>query len=395
MFCLAICLLPVPAAAGPPPSAGRFRISLLTVDPGPEIYSSWGHTALRIDDARTGQQFVFDYGLFRFDSAFLFRFLKGDPIYMLGVSSWQKTELRYRSGGRRIRAQELSLPPAEAEAFARILALNAQPQNRAYVYNHFTNNCTTVYRDHLDRILGGVFARTYRSRPSGRTLREITTAPLADRPFVRLGVHLILNGRTDLAATAWQEMFLPEALLRHLDAVRHADQTAGVLVGPVQTVLAPPPHTALLRPFLGWLLCALLASSFGAALLLPDPTRRRQAEQIAFWLWCLSAGALGTVLFLLNFFSAFDIFHHNLNLFAFHPLLLLWPFLDWFVIRRWGEAHGRLLHATFVAWPLVGLVLALSNYSNQYSEPFLFTAVLAHGLLFVARERRTRRVTRG
>ena len=373
--------------AAPAEAVPRFRISLLTIDPGPEIYSAWGHTALRVDDARTGQQFVFDYGLFRFDSAFLFRFLKGDPIYQLGVTTWALTERRYRSAGRRIRAQGIELPPQEAETFVRALATNALPQNRNYVYNHFTNNCTTVYRDHLDRLLGGAFGSSFRSRPSGRTLRDTTTAPLRDKPFVRLGSHLILNGNTDLPATAWQEMFLPSALLIHLDTARISGTAIQERIGPIQTLLDPPRQTALLRPFLGWSLCALLCVCFAAGIFVRPVAWRRRASRAAFWLWAVLAGLLGMGLFLLNYFSAFEIFHHNLNLFAFHPLIFVWPLLDRVVGRTLGARAAVALSAAFVAWPVLGLLIALTDYSIQYSEPFLLTALLAHALILLDRWR--------
>ena len=67
-------------------SADGVRISLLTCAPGSEIYALFGHSAIRYENPAQNQDWVFNYGLFSFkDPNFVFRFLKWETDYLLGV----------------------------------------------------------------------------------------------------------------------------------------------------------------------------------------------------------------------------------------------------------------------------------------------------------------------
>src|SRR5665647_2241973 len=60
------------------------KISLLTCAPGDEIYSYFGHSAIRINDPQNGIDFVFNYGIFSFFSPnFIWRFVKGQTDFMM------------------------------------------------------------------------------------------------------------------------------------------------------------------------------------------------------------------------------------------------------------------------------------------------------------------------
>ncbi|MCB1319645.1 MAG: hypothetical protein KDK34_05310, partial [Leptospiraceae bacterium] len=46
------------------PEPGKnYRVDLLSMETGAAVYSTWGHTALRIYDRETGRDAVFDFGL--------------------------------------------------------------------------------------------------------------------------------------------------------------------------------------------------------------------------------------------------------------------------------------------------------------------------------------------
>ncbi|MBS1655032.1 MAG: DUF4105 domain-containing protein, partial [Bacteroidetes bacterium] len=49
------------------PDSCRLRISLLTCTPGEELYSTFGHSALRVIDSSTHQDLIYNYGTFDFD----------------------------------------------------------------------------------------------------------------------------------------------------------------------------------------------------------------------------------------------------------------------------------------------------------------------------------------
>ena len=66
------------------------RISLLTCASGGEIYSLFGHTAIRYENFTRGIDAVFNYGMFNFNAPnFIFRFALGETDYQLGVTNYE------------------------------------------------------------------------------------------------------------------------------------------------------------------------------------------------------------------------------------------------------------------------------------------------------------------
>ena len=52
------------------------RFSLLTCEPGEEIYSLFGHTAIRYENFTRQEDYVFNYGMFSFRTPhFIYRFV--------------------------------------------------------------------------------------------------------------------------------------------------------------------------------------------------------------------------------------------------------------------------------------------------------------------------------
>src|SRR5574344_1763849 len=74
----------------------NITFSLLTCSPGQEIYSLFGHTAIRYFDRDNNLDLVFNYGLFSFGQPFfIWRFTKGDTDYELGVESFEDFKRTY------------------------------------------------------------------------------------------------------------------------------------------------------------------------------------------------------------------------------------------------------------------------------------------------------------
>jgi hypothetical protein len=85
-FCLPLVLLfllfsQASSAQSAAPDTSRLRISLLTCGPGTELYSMWGHTAIRVIDSTQRQDWVFNYGTFDdSDPYFYVKFTRGIMI---------------------------------------------------------------------------------------------------------------------------------------------------------------------------------------------------------------------------------------------------------------------------------------------------------------------------
>ena len=78
----------------------NIKVSLMTCAPGTEIYALFGHTALRYEDTARGEDWVFNYGMFSFNTPrFIYRFVKGETDYELGVTRYPYFEGSYAMRG--------------------------------------------------------------------------------------------------------------------------------------------------------------------------------------------------------------------------------------------------------------------------------------------------------
>ena len=125
------------------------RISLITCDPGPDVYQIFGHAAVRVQ--RSGVDTVdlaFNYGMFSFGSGnFIYKFVKGETDYKLGVYDFVYFMPDYVYRGSTVVEQELNMSQQEKELLFERLLVNAEPQNRVYRYNFLFDNCATRPRD--------------------------------------------------------------------------------------------------------------------------------------------------------------------------------------------------------------------------------------------------------
>ena len=115
-------------------------LSLLTCEPGRQIYELFGHTALRYQDYDTGTDIVFNYGLFDFNTPhFIWRFTLGQTDYILGGSRYDFFIEEYMSRGSKIYCQELNLTLQEKLLLMDMLSDNMKPEKHVYRYNRLFN----------------------------------------------------------------------------------------------------------------------------------------------------------------------------------------------------------------------------------------------------------------
>src|SRR5687767_8963474 len=147
---------PTPALPDSVPAALAPTVWLLTMGSGDAVWERFGHNALWVQDRMGGTDYVYNYGVFDFNSpGYWGRFIRGNWLYELGVSDLSSTLYQYQMLNRTLRAQRLTLTPAQAAEVQRFLVWNARPENRVYRYDYYRDNCSTRVRDVLDRVLGG------------------------------------------------------------------------------------------------------------------------------------------------------------------------------------------------------------------------------------------------
>lgn len=105
-------------------SADSIRFSLLTCASGTEIYSLFGHTAIRYENYTRRIDVVFNYGMFSFNTPnFIFRFVAGETDYQLGITPYSYFEAEYAMRGSSVYQQVLNLTQSEKERLLTILEI--------------------------------------------------------------------------------------------------------------------------------------------------------------------------------------------------------------------------------------------------------------------------------
>jgi hypothetical protein len=196
--------------------AQTYEISLLTCDEGEEIYTSFGHSGVRVRELLTGQDLVYNYGTFDFGAPnFVLNFAGGRLDYYLSVSSFDRFISEYDYYGRSVREQVLDLNDAQARELVQFLQTNYLPENRNYRYDFFFDNCATRIRDAMKEILGDQLVwKDEIQLPVEKTFRELIDEKVLYMPWSDLGIDIALGSRLDRDATPWEEQFLPSYMER-------------------------------------------------------------------------------------------------------------------------------------------------------------------------------------
>jgi hypothetical protein len=203
----------------PLPAPSPLKISVLTFGPGDHPFFKFGHDAIWIHDASNGSDRVYNFGTFSFSPRVIVDFLHGRMTYWLSVSSLETTMASYEAENRSIHVQELRLDPEIARVLKERLDVNAQPQNRAYKYDYFMDNCATRVRDAIDWATGGRLHGVGHA-PARLTLRDQALRMTASYVPLYLAIDLVLGPAVDRPIDRWGEMFIPEELAHALDDVR-------------------------------------------------------------------------------------------------------------------------------------------------------------------------------
>lgn len=187
------------------------EISLITIGPGPELYDSFGHTAIRVKDPRRNIDWVFNYGRFNFNTPnFYLKFARGKLLYTLWVTPFDEFIEDYKYQRRWVKEQILALNVQEKKAFFDFLKNNAKDENREYLYDFFFDNCATRPIDALTSIMGEEVSFDYTDFPDGRTHRDLIRQNVPWNSWGALGMDVAIGSVTDRPTIKKEYLFLPD-----------------------------------------------------------------------------------------------------------------------------------------------------------------------------------------
>jgi diaminopimelate epimerase len=191
-------------------------VSVITISPGLDTYSAFGHSAIRIHDPVEVPvvDLVFNYGTFSFDDGFYMNFMRGRLNYKLTVAPFYMFKSTYIGSGRGMFEQRLNLNASEVKDVAEYLSWNLQEENSVYSYEFFRDNCASRVIVVLEAALGDKLNTHCHS--DGRTFRDGLGPYIKGSPWTSFGMDFILGPRADAVMTECEASFIPDDLAKAL-----------------------------------------------------------------------------------------------------------------------------------------------------------------------------------
>nr|WP_321410474.1 DUF4105 domain-containing protein [uncultured Carboxylicivirga sp.] len=364
--------------------SGDARISLLTCDSGQELYSLYGHSAIRVKDDSNAIDHVFNYGTFDFNTPnFYLKFANGNLKYMLSTTTFNRFLNEYFTDERSVWEQELNLDQTEKQALFDAIVENSLPENKFYRYDFFFDNCATRIRDIVYRNIDGDISyvdTTLKTQSFRQFIHEYETKT----PWVKDGLDLLLGWGTDDIADANNQMFLPDYLMLYFCKAiitKEGEETRNLVkeMRPLLRFEIEEENSDIITPtLLFWILLLI-----GSILTFYEIKIRKKPLTFVNRILFLLVSLVGLLIVFLWFFTRHGVTASNFNIMWSNPLFLLLALLPvrqlksntlkiviylilismtlfllgWFIIPQ---------HIPSMVFPLVLLLIIRTGYFYSY-----------------------------
>ena len=366
------------------PLSSNAVISVVTCGPGTELYSSFGHSAFRVQDREKGIDWIYNYGTFNFNTPnFYGKFARGKLLYSLSKQRFENFLYTYELENRWVKEQVLDITPAERNEVFAFLENNYKPQNRDYKYDFLMENCSTKIPEVLKASLGEDLVFTDYLQDNPKTFRDLIQENLIWNSWASFGIDLALGAVIDRKADYKQYMFLPEYVYFQLDKTTLEGRP---VVSRVRTILdynLQNRGNFFTSSPLFW--CGLLFL-FTATITFIDFRNRVRSRVLDVILFAVS-GLAGCVMVFLWFFTDHTATALNLNVLWAFPLNLVFVY---FLVRHkhlpsWGIPY---LAGLLVLLLLASLIwgMGIQTFSPVVSI-LLLTLGLRYGFLYYHRNK--------
>ncbi len=363
-------------------------ISLLTCGPGNEVWSYYGHTALRVEDKAHGTDVAVNWGMFSFgQDYFILRFVFGMTDYQIGIFPMADFIAEYASQGRWVRQQRIRLSTDEKLRIVRAIEENAKPENRIYRYNFFYDNCTTRARNMLADNIGSKNVRLPKS-PTHSSYRGEIHKWNGNHRWARFGNDLLLGYPADRRIDRQEWEFLPDNLSHDFAVQARADidTSAGMfpvarkrgiaLVDTTFYVIAPQAEVIESEPVTPKVVFLCLAL---VIFLLCGVEKWRKKNFWWFDTALLTLTGLPGIILLAMVFSQHPTVQVNFQMLILNPLNLVFV---WSVTKKLRKGQ---IHWYYHAWAVLLLLALFLGFWQEYAEGMVILALS----LLVRHETRT------
>jgi hypothetical protein len=347
ILCFSLVLYSFIAFSQEPNLSADAQVSIFTCDRGEELYSTFGHTALRITDPNNALDVVYNYGYFDFRTEnFYFKFVKGDLQYYMKVTSYDDFVFEYKLERRQVIEQTLNLPLAKKQELFDALNKSLLSDEKNYTYKFIDRNCTTMVVNKINGLFGT--EKIQKVDDKSISYRTLLYPYFENYFWYKLGINIVFGAKTDQNA---EKLFLPIELLNSLDK---ATVDGKPLVSKKETVVqgvSSQPKFSFFDSI--YLICVVL-------LLLVIINKL-----FLFKGYLFVCGILGLFLCLIGLYSQHEELLWNYNALLFNPLFLLIPFAKNNFLKK--------LNATLLILLLIYCILMLTKPHLMIMLPFIAT----------------------
>ena len=360
------------------------QISLLTCQPHEEVYSLYGHTAIRYYDKTRNMDLAINYGMFSFKKPFfILRFVFGLTDYEMGIEPFDAFCAQYAGYGSGVYEQVLHLTREEKSRIANAINENYKPENRVYRYNYFYDNCTTRARDMLlDHLTRRLDVRIKDLK--WESYRDLVHQCCRRTPWVKFGNDMLLGLQADFPIDYKQKQFLPENLkedFEHIFLNTGKDKTEK-LVSRSGWVVLPGVQTEMADFPLSPIACMLLLAGIIVLVTLLEGIRKTRFRWVdaAILLVC---GLVGLILFAM-IFSQHPTVRLNLQILLFCPFTLL------YIYSSVKKSREKQFYKGMKVWCALLILFLIGGLFQHYAEGirFLALSLLLRYTYFIYRNRK-------
>lgn len=327
--------------------SGRFTVSVLTCSSGNELYSIFGHSAVRVIDNEKGSEYVFNYGVFHFQNNlnFYLTFVRGELDYWLGIQSIEGFVAEYDNDNRNVYEQVLNMPEEVINQLVEKLFYTSQPEHRSYRYKFISRNCTTEIRNLLEPYIKD--ENGWLNEKTGHTFRDYLNDALKNSPWYRFGIDMILGSNIDEEMTFLESMFLPEKLFDVLISVNYEGKP---LVGKTQKINSAEQGDLSRNFIMGNAPFLLFLILFLVVILV----KKRTLDAV----YMLLIGLISLPLLFINLFGGHVEVASNFNIIWCNPVLLLY---SWGLFRRKAKLVKLLSYWVIISALIISIIWLIGH----------------------------------
>jgi hypothetical protein len=328
-------------------------VSVFTCGRGDQLYSTFGHTAIRIKDTVNFVDVVFNYGAFDFRTEnFYLKFVKGDLQYFIVATSYDDFVYEYETEKREVVEQTLDLSLEKKQELLELLVNSLNSEERNYTYKFIDRNCTTKVVDKINESIGQPILKKVDDKSI--SYRQLFYPYFDNYFWYKLGINIIFGSKTDAKA---EKLFLPVELMNSLDKATVNGKPLAIK----KEILVK--GSELKSEF------SFLNSIYFVALILLIIVITH--KKWIYFSYLFTLGIMGLFFCVVGLYSFHEELLWNYNALLFNPLFIILPFLN----GKWFK--------NVIIISIVMLVIYLAMMLNKPHLPLMIPFMLNNGYILI------------